>query len=415
VPGYHQQRDLIFRKDPVAKGNVNKAGVHLDTTATGTLLIVGHQNTTSESHPVSLLGKTDRDIGGEFFTESNTYSDTSVKLSIDSRNKLTIPKSWFDGVVVARGTSLFPVLSVYSLSSLQAAGATAIARTIPTNPVASAGQFFGELYKDGIPSIIGSGLLKSRLKQYREYGSEYLNYQFGWVPFFKDLTDFATAVKTSHEVLAQLMDGSGKNQRRRYHFPPVTTTTQSNDGAGTPYSSPVLNTDNCDGAIVQGNRTTTTTETVERWFSGCYTYYIELGEDTLSNIARCAQEADKLFGILPTPELVWQLAPWSWAADWVSNIGDVIHNVSAFQQDGLVMRWGYMMEKSVKEVSYTLSGFKVKEPYLTLNLTQTFGTTRKVRIKATPYGFGLTYDGFTNRQLAIIAALGISRSGGRGD
>lgn len=411
-----QKRDLIFRDEMAKYGDINSAGTKLNVLGGPTRnVVVGHQETLSEGHQISLLGKTDRDIGGEFFSTSNYYrGDGAVAYHVDARKKAVIPKQYYDGPLFARGVGLWPTLSVYSLTSLLAAGTTAIARTIPTNPVASAGQFIGELYNDGVPSIIGSGLLKSRLKQYREYGSEYLNYQFGWVPFINDLLKFAEAVKHSDEYLQQLKRDSGKNVRRRYTFPTVSTTTQSNDGGGPPYSSPALPTSCVDGSVTQGNRTTTTIDTMDRWFSGCYTYHIDLGRDTLSNIHRCAQEANKLFGIALTPELVWQLTPWSWAADWVSNIGDVIHNISAFQQDGLVLRWGYIMEKSVKEVTYTLSDYKLRD-YGPIYLRQTFGTTRKVRLKATPYGFGLNIAGFTPRQWAILVALGISRGPGKVD
>lgn len=411
-----QKRDLIFRDKNGVYGDVSRAGLKLNVLGGPTRnAIVGHQETFSEGHQVSLIGKTDRDIGGEFFSTSNYYrGDGEVIYHVDARSKAVLPRHYYDGPLFARGVSLWPVLSVYSLSSLLAAGTTAIARTIPTNPIASAGQFIGEIYRDGIPSAVGSGLLKSRLKRYREYGSEYLNYQFGWVPFINDLLKFADAVKHSDEYLQQFQRNSGKNTRRRYTFPTETATVQTNDGGGVPYSSPVIQSSIVDGSVTQGSRTTTTVTTTERWFSGCYTYNIDLGEDTLSSIHRCAQEANKLFGIALTPELVWQLAPWSWAADWVSNMGDVIHNISAFQQDGLVLRWGYIMEKSTKEVTYTLSDYKLRD-FGPIFLRQTFGTTRKVRLKATPYGFGLNINGFSNRQWAILVALGISRGPGKVD
>lgn len=414
-----QKRQRIFVDELGVYGDINSAGTKLNVLGGPTRnVVVGQQETTSEGHQVSLLGKTGRDIGGEFFSIDNYYRGDGVGnasiFHVDARTKAVVPKQYYDGPLFARSRSAWPVLSVYSLSSLLADGTTAIARSLPTNPLSSLGQFLGELHADGIPSIVGSGLLKSRLKRYREYGDEYLNYQFGWVPFINDLLAFANAVKTSNEVLKQYKADSGKNIRRRYTFPTVSVTTQSNDGGGVPNSTPALPVSCVDGSITQGSRTTTTVTTTDRWFSGCFTYYLPVDDNVMGKIAKCAAEADKLFGISLTPELVWQLTPWSWAADWVSNIGDIIHNVSAFQQDGLVMRWGYIMEKSTKEVTYTLSDYKLRG-LGPINLRQTFGTSRKVRLKATPYGFGLNIGGFSNRQWAILVALGISRGPGKVD
>jgi hypothetical protein len=129
-------------------------------------------------------------------------------------------------------------------------------------------------------------------------------------------------------------------------------------------------------------------------------------------MVRAEQSSAKLFGTRVTPELFWELTPWSWAVDWVTNLGDVIHNVSAFSRDGLVMPYGYMMATITIKDTYTLSGFQFNTgPPQTM--FQSFTSTSKQRIRATPFGFGLDLGGFTNRQWAIIGALGLSRTGVR--
>ena len=123
---------------------------------------------------------------------------------------------------------------------------------------------------------------------------------------------------------------------------------------------------------------------------------------------RAATRASVLLGIELTPEVLWNLTPWSWAADWFANMGDVLSNVSDFANDGLVMHYGYMMETSHVTHTYDLHGHGlngVESP-----LTLTFENIQKQRIKASPFGFGLTWESFTPRQLAILAALGISRT-----
>jgi len=121
-----------------------------------------------------------------------------------------------------------------------------------------------------------------------------------------------------------------------------------------------------------------------------------------------AQRFAKLWGLRISPELLWELTPWSWAADWVGNVGEVIHNLSAFSNDKLVLRWGYIMFKYTCRDTYLLEGVRLKG-MPSGPVSQTFVTQVKKRNRATPYGFGLDPAAFTTRQWAILGALGISR------
>lgn len=122
-----------------------------------------------------------------------------------------------------------------------------------------------------------------------------------------------------------------------------------------------------------------------------------------------AQRTAKVLGLELTPETLWNLAPWSWAVDWVSNAGDVVSNISDWANDGLVLKYGYMMEETSVTDVYTFDGPSGlpgnHQPY-----PVTLQRTVKKRIRATPFGFGLNWSGFSPRQLAILAALGITKS-----
>jgi hypothetical protein len=126
-------------------------------------------------------------------------------------------------------------------------------------------------------------------------------------------------------------------------------------------------------------------------------------------MARHAAEARKLYGVELTPATVWNLAPWSWAVDWEGNVGDVLHNVSRFAQDGLVMRYGYIMQSKIATTTYSLAyeGRFKSAPQQDLQLT--IISQSKVRRRATPFGFGFDMTALSGRQSAILGALGISR------
>lgn len=120
-------------------------------------------------------------------------------------------------------------------------------------------------------------------------------------------------------------------------------------------------------------------------------------------------EADKLFGITLTPDVLWELAPWSWAIDWFSNAGDVIHNATSFGLAGLVMRYGYMMQETSYTITNSLDHMNLIGSETRGMPPSTFDTTVKSRRPANPFGFGFTGADLSPTQIAITVALGLTK------
>jgi hypothetical protein len=118
----------------------------------------------------------------------------------------------------------------------------------------------------------------------------------------------------------------------------------------------------------------------------------------------------KRIGADLSPETLWNLTPWSWAVDWFSNAGDVISNVDSFQIDGQVMAWGYIMEHTVHRVTYTYKGGTNVDGSPLVVSPVTLVTETKVRRRANPYGFGVSWNDLSPFQISILTALGISRA-----
>lgn len=394
------------------RNHLVKAGVGVSSTTLGDVptpySIVGSQTVTSENHPnwQSMSGRADS--GGAFVSTKHIYSDTA---HVISAGPVTAQLRAYHGPLFARArnvtptSSLWPIVTKSSDAVIDPLGTKAIAVCIPTNPVASAAVTMAEIRREGIPKVPGKSVWDTALQDYRKIGSEYLNLEFGWKPLVSGLLDFAKAVKQSDKVVRQLERNSGKNVRRSYGFPTESSTTVVTKAFGRTPDPPIytgLYAPGCDKGWYTVERTTTT----KRWFDGCFTYHVDFG--TKGSMKYAVEVADKVYGLNLTPEVAYELTPWSWALDWVSNTGDIVHNMSAFANDGLVMRYGYMMEtKTVTDV-HTLTGC-VLENGMPLYLSQTFTTEVKSRRKATPFGFGLNTSGFSDRQWAIIGALGISR------
>jgi hypothetical protein len=122
-------------------------------------------------------------------------------------------------------------------------------------------------------------------------------------------------------------------------------------------------------------------------------------------------KARYLYGIDPTPEQLWNAAPWTWLADWVANTGDIVSNVQSINSDDLVMRYGYLMQESrfVRETTHLGTYSSGAGTRLPNAIRGKVTISHKTRIGASPYGFGVTWDGFSPRQIAILTALGITK------
>jgi hypothetical protein len=161
----------------------------------------------------------------------------------------------------------------------------------------------------------------------------------------------------------------------------------------------------------RGSLRTTTSSYKRIWFTGAYSYYLSEDTTNLGRYRMYAEKARYLLGFELTAEVLYELAPWSWLIDWFTNLGTLVSNATKLSQDGLVIRWGYLMTEQVNTVTYTLSGVRSHDLRTTLGpSTLTLSTTRKSRVKASPYGFGLNPSSFTARQWSILAALGMTRA-----
>lgn len=359
------------------------------------------------------------DVGGPFRTSRSYVSDPKGKPIKGPLRTYRIVKdqlgsngTGFDSVYtgpilpVDPAPGHFPSNAFTSDSEMAQLGTTAIALCKPTTPTASLAAALGELRRDGLPHIPMLHSLRERTRLAKKAGDEYLNVQFGWVPLISDVRKIAYAIKHSDRILKQYERNVGKGVRRRFVFPTITIEEDFVPGtAGSPYpvGPPLSCFDDYNGELT-GHRTTVT----ETWFSGSFTYWIPTAYDSRLNILKQAALANKLFGITPTPEVLWQLSPWSWAVDWFTDIGDVLSNVSDWAAQGLVMQYGYLMQTKRITDTYTLSGIKPKG-YDAMTTSLSFTSITKQRVKADPFGFGVSWDDLSPYQLSIAAALGLSR------
>lgn len=277
-------------------------------------------------------------------------------------------------------------------------------RARPGNPTAGVTNFLWEL-RD-LPTLPLRHFLK--LKSFKALGSEYLNVQFGWFPFVNDIKKMYMTYRNLSKSLDQLVKDNGKGIRRKRDLGTTTsvvsnTSRLNNLGMFSPLVSCVTNASNYSQLDVD------VLNTEHYWFVGRFRYYVpDIGSDQWTRRATAA-----LFGVNPTPAVLWEALPWSWLIDWFSNVGDVVSNISSNAVDNLVAEYAYVMHHKTVETRLSVSGLIAAS-----SLHGAFRpcaaisdkTEIKSRMPATPYGFGVNFDTLSAYQLSILSALGMSRS-----
>lgn len=346
--------------------------------------------------------------GGKFFTCRIEPDIPTRPVSILRRFPVSGDEYKYSGpITVPVSLSNYSGFTVPSRdnSSLDPYGATAIKIIDPTNPNAQAGVALGEILKDKRISLPGISGWKRRTEVAKAAGSEYLSAVFGWLPLVNDVKNTSQSIRDANTIIRHHRASSGTKVHREFAFDDITS---KSSGITSPeyraYYGPASVSALSDGPAVPLAWETTTT--VSRWFSGSFTY----AAPDASSIGRCLgveSEIDKLFGLTLTPDVLWELTPWSWAIDWFSNAGDVLSNFTSFKLAGLVMNYGYMMEETTIETTWSMPASGLYQCPAPGPLTVV--STTKRRQPANPFGFGVAWEGLSPTQLAITAALGITR------
>lgn len=398
----HQVNDFVLQADQTTYGFRSTRDLDPYRNFGGTRIDVPKDVNPSAPQPY--------DTGHEFWTRKRTEYLSHESSFIGDYDGYTSVRGALM-MSLALGPNAFPSVPLLSQNDINFYGSKAIRATAPTTPGANVTDFLAQsiqMKNLGLGDLNETVLnLQHRASFFREIGNSYLNLQFGWVPFMNDLTKVIKQLSSISEKMLQYSRDSGRLVRRRYKFP-QTFTTEFDDQS---FGSQVLI--GAESAIFGGGHTKfgvparTYTLVQDIWFSGGYTYYLNMGSDFASQLELYHSLAQKTLGLDFTPKVLWDLAPWTWLLDWKANIGDIVSNNDAFASDNLVLKYGYLMRQSVAEYTYTmdLPGIKrgSKGPF-----DRSFKVVQKERVKATPFGFGIDPSTFSPYQISILVALGLN-------
>jgi hypothetical protein len=317
----------------------------------------------------------------------------------------------------------FPPERRLTAAEIKRYGTLAVNASAPTAPSANLSTATIELAREGIPKIpVVGNLMHPRdihvkgdarhESVFGRTGDEHLNVVFGWMPLVSDAKSVVRSLQTATQQARQLVRDSGKQVRRTFRFPVENSITHSVVQANATevlYEVSSYFLERRDGLLTAPTATQKSTILHrELYFKGAFTYYMPTDKSLWSRIERYEQLGNKLLGTRIDPGAVWNLSAWSWLVDWVTDIGQIMSNASRLSEDGLVMRYGYLMSHVTDEVHYTNTGAKFKlgdsAPF-----TAILRRESKERVRATPFGFGLDTSKFTLRQWSILTSLGMTK------
>lgn len=343
--------------------------------------------------------------GGPFTSTKVRFIETGKQ--VDTRTSGFVSagyKGWVSPTAPGNVTT-FP--SPSTDASLRTLGSKYVRDFMPGKPIAELSQTIAEIKREGLPSF---NLIKTwKQRDFRTLGNDHLNAEFGWKPIISSIYDAAEAVNSGDAVWSEYRKQGNKLVRRNYRPPVERTTITENLGTfGGLWPPELTSLGLASGATSACFRTREIS--VRRNFSAAYKYYVPEGNQKTVAAARKALELRTKYGLDVDPALLWELTPWSWFVDWFLPVGEAIGAFSDFVLGNTALPWAYISEHYVVTDTYTRPGAAMvgSSPGGVGKLVVSYDYKR--RLPASPFGFfQLDWNGFTPKQLAIVAALGVTR------
>lgn len=337
----------------------------------------------------------------------------------------SLPSNWVNSRFVTDLSSLGPEAYAKTMPRLSEAGVSqflAESRDIP-RMLKQTGRFFHDLWKvdkgwRDLRNKIDPHAKYDPFKNPKRISEDYLNYQFGWVPFVSDINKMINTYHESEKFMFKRISQNDKWQKRTANLGTeedrVLYQRQANAASYQPYGEAwnKMMRASLDGPGYSGARSVTSVfkNTLKHtWASGLFRYYRPEFDTSLADYASGLNALKRnltLYGAGINPSVLYKITPWSWLVDWFSNVGNNIDNFNAQLNDGVASKYFYVMCHT-QELHEQETVFNFWSGPKTVSWFRNIET--KQRVEGSPYGLGWSSNSLTTRQLAILTSLGISR------
>jgi len=246
--------------------------------------------------------------------------------------------------------------------------------------------------------------------------SEYLNQKFGILPTVADIQGLARALINFNNELRQFQRDAGRNVRRKRNLVEDTVVNETTIGPGAidlpsiqwPYEIKFFQDPLPPLKMTEVIRS-------RSWFSGAFSYYLDSSHTGyLGRMGVYEAKANHLLGTRLNVATIWELTPWTWLIDWFLDISTFVKNAELIADDSVVLRYGYVMHETVASREYSIAGIKPSDPSgsVPTRVSVILEYTRKLRKRASPYGFGVDLSNMSPSKWAILTALGMTKAPG---
>jgi len=244
----------------------------------------------------------------------------------------------------------------------------------------------------------------------KKAANHFLNHQFGWRPFISDLTSISNICENTRALIDELSNRNGVPMKRRVHL-------NREHFSGRVYRSVQGNVSPCYPVAIPWKYLNgeVVVEIWDEWSSDIYAtgsfsfWRPEFDRAALDyhTMWKAIRRYLTVYGVRINPSTIWSVLPWAWLVSWVTNIGKHVQTLTDTMFDSITASNFYVMRK----YDYTRT-VKVLHPFIDGQLLLEFPRHVKTKQRdpaSSSYGFSLTDDMLSPRQLAIVGAIGVTR------
>jgi len=259
--------------------------------------------------------------------------------------------------------------------------------------------------------------LSSRRMEPRDLAEHFINHEFGWAPFLGDLKSFYTTYLDASEIIKQITDDNNKWVRRSVKVTKDSSTEVISDVQlpfnSVSYAVPVFPVGFPSKFFISPPSWTIVEKTsLSIHAAGKFRFYrpeFDISLPDYSSAWNKVKQLIKVYGLEVNPYHIWQATPWTWLVDWVTNLGSFIQRMSDTLEDQVAAQYFYITAHKRVERTLTVrlpfaAGLKV------LSFVRSYSAKQRVAADS-PYGFRVSWDSLSPERIAILGALGITRSG----
>jgi len=338
------------------------------------------------------------DVGGNFRLCKAKYETNLVGLPEPIKGAGAYEKHHYAGNVCG---SYFMSARPTTILDASAYGATAYSKMKPTKPMMAGLNAIYELRE--LPGQLRQRFLDKGLHGISDY---WLALQFGWKPLFNDVKNLIVTQQDIQKRIKQLLRDNGRPVRREWIIADDTTDPVISVGNFGSYQPGFVTQFHMGSG--EPKQLLKTWKHSRIWAAARFRYWLPPGPKDIKYQNKLKYG---LYGLTPTPSVIYNAIPWSWLVDWFTNVGDVIENLDAGVADRLAADYFYVMreESTIKECDTFMHYLGLSGNVFPCSVSSTLTTSTKTRLKGDPFGFATKQEDLSGMQLSILGALGLSR------